>query len=141
MLAAISAAKQKNKVMILEKMNICGRKLLITGKGRCNITSSLDISEFIPNIPGNGRFLYSAFNNYTNQDIIQLLEKHGVQVKNERGNRIFPVSDKSRSVLDALLKELQELDVEIKTNCKVEDIILVENKVSEIGRASCRERV
>ena len=132
MMAAISAAQKGDKVILIEKMKTLGRKLLITGKGRCNITSSLDISEFIPNIPGNGRFLYSAFNNYTNQDIIQLLEKHGVQVKNERGNRIFPVSDKSRSVLDALLKELQELDVEIKTNCKVEDIILVENKVSEV---------
>ena len=72
MLAGISAAKNINSVTILEKMNMCGKKLLITGKGRCNITSSIEISEFIKNIPGNGRFLYSAFNNFTNEDIIKI---------------------------------------------------------------------
>lgn len=132
MLAAISASKLKNEVIILEKMKSCGRKLLITGKGRCNITSSLEIDEFITNIPGNGRFLYSAFSNYTNRDIIQLLKKHKVEVKNERGNRIFPISDKSISVLEALLKELQELGVEIRTNTKVEEIKVTNNKVSEV---------
>lgn len=129
MLAAIGAAKNGNSVTILEKMNMCGKKLLITGKGRCNITSSLDISEFIKNIPGNGRFLYSAFNNFTNEDIINILKKHGVQVKNERGNRIFPVSDKSKDVLDALLKELEDLKVRIKTNAEVTEILTDENKV------------
>lgn len=132
MLAAISASKLKNEVIILEKMKSCGRKLLITGKGRCNITSSLEIDEFITNIPGNGRFLYSAFSNYTNRDIIQLLKKHKVEVKNERGNRIFPLSDKSISVLEALLKELQKLGVEIRTNAKVEEIKVTNNKVSEV---------
>lgn len=132
MLAAISAAKLKNKVIILEKMKSCGRKLLITGKGRCNITSSLDMSEFISNVPGNGRFLYSAFHNYTNEDIIQLLKKHGVEVKNERGNRVFPLSDKSSTVLEALLKELEELGVEIRTNCKVEEIQVELGKVAKV---------
>ena len=74
-MAAISAAKENDDVIIIEKNNSLGRKLLITGKGRCNITSSIDIDEFIKNIPGNGRFLYSAFQNYTNQDIIELIEE------------------------------------------------------------------
>ena len=126
-LSAISAAKQGDNVTILEKMNSCGRKLLITGKGRCNITSSLDMDEFMKNIPGNGRFLYSAFGNFTNQDIIQMLEKEGVKVKNERGNRIFPVSDKSQDVLNALLKILKKLNVTIKTNAKVNKIIVEDN--------------
>lgn len=122
MLAAISASKQKNEVVILEKMEKCGKKLLITGKGRCNITSSLDMKEFTLNVPGNGRFLYSAFSNFTNDDIIELLKKHGVKVKNERGNRIFPESDRSLDVLNALLKELKECKVEIRTNAQVIDI-------------------
>lgn len=122
MLAAISASKQNNEVIILEKMEKCGKKLLITGKGRCNITSNLDISEFISNVPGNGRFLYSAFSNFTNLDIIEILKKHGVKVKNERGNRIFPESDRSLDVLNALLKELKQCKVEIRTNAEVVDI-------------------
>ncbi len=127
MLSAISAAKQGDNVTILEKMNSCGRKLLITGKGRCNITSSLNIEEFIKNIPGNGRFLYSAFGNFTNIDIIQMLEQEGVKTKNERGNRVFPVSDKSQDVLNALLKILNKLKVTIKTNAKVNKIIAQDN--------------
>lgn len=101
MLAAISAKKQGNDVTLLEKMDKLGRKLCITGKGRCNITSSLDISEFIKNIPGNGRFLYSAFQNFDNKDIIRLLN---IPTKEERGNRIFPESDRASDVLDALIK-------------------------------------
>lgn len=138
MLAAISSARAGNKVIILEKMNSCGRKLLITGKGRCNITSGLDMSDFIKNIPGNGRFLYSVFNNFTNQDIIELLEKNGVKVKEERGNRIFPVSDKSLDVLKALMKELKELNVQIITNTKVTEILTKENKA--IGVRYCTTR-
>lgn len=127
MLAAISAAKQGDNVTILEKMNSCGRKLLITGKGRCNITSSLAMEEFIKNIPGNGRFLYSAFGNFTNTDIIEMLEAEGVKTKNERGNRVFPVSDRSQDVLNALLKILKKLKVTIKTNTKVNKIIVKDN--------------
>ena len=129
MLSAISAARKGDTVTILEKMNICGKKLLITGKGRCNITSSLDISEFIKNIPGNGKFLYSAFNNFTNQDIIKILEQNNVKVKKERGNRIFPESNKSFSVLNALLQELRKLKVDIQTNTKVTKILTKEDKV------------
>lgn len=127
MLSAISAAKQGDNVTILEKMNSCGRKLLITGKGRCNITSSLNMDEFMNNIPGNSRFLYSAFGNFTNQDIIQMLEKEGVKTKNERGNRIFPVSDQSKDVLNALIKILKKLKVIIKTNTKADKIIVKDN--------------
>ena len=128
MLAAISSAQNgKNEVTILEKMEMLGKKLLITGKGRCNITSSLNIEEFIKNIPGNGRFLYSAFGNFTNIDIIQMLEQEGVKTKNERGNRVFPVSDKSQDVLNALLKILNKLKVTIKTNAKVNKIIAQDN--------------
>ena len=90
MMAAISSAmSNKNEVIILEKMDMVGKKLLITGKGRCNITSSLPIEDFIKNIPGNGMFLYSSFNNFTNNDIIKILKEEGVEVKEERGNRIF----------------------------------------------------
>lgn len=132
MLAAISASKSGNQVILLEKMDKCGKKLLITGKGRCNITSSLDISEFISNVPGNGRFLYSAFSNFTNNDIIDLLKKHGVRIKNERGNRVFPESNRSLDVLNALLKELKECNVDIKYNAQVVDIKLDENIVTGV---------
>ena len=108
MMSAITAAKENNNVIILEKMNSCGRKLLITGKGRCNITSSLSMDDFIKNTPGNGKFLYSCFQNFTNEDIIQMLKNNGVKTKEERGNRIFPVSDKSLDVLNAFEKEMEK---------------------------------
>ena len=82
---------------------------MITGKGRCNITSSLEIEDFISNIPGNGRFLFSVFQNFSNQDIISMLEKEGVKVKEERGNRIFPVSDRAEDVRFALEKITKKL--------------------------------
>ena len=132
MIAAISAAMNNDEVTLLEKMDKCGKKLLITGKGRCNITSSLDMSEFISNVPGNGRFLYSAFSNFTNNDIIKLLEKHGVKVKNERGNRIFPESNRSLDVLNALLAELKQRKVEIKYNSQALDIKVDENAVKSV---------
>lgn len=113
-------------------MPFLGKKLLITGKGRCNITSNLDMDEFIQNIPGNGRFLYSSFQNYTNKDIINLLKKHGLNVKAERGNRVFPVTDKSKDVLDALKKELKNLNVEIRTNTKVKDVAIKNSKVEGV---------
>ena len=125
MIAGITAKKNhpEDEVIIIEKNSSLGRKLLITGKGRCNITSSLDIPEFISNIPGNGMFLYSAFQKYNNQDIINFLESNGVQTKVERGNRVFPVSDKSRDVLYAFEKELKKLNIKIYFNTEVVDII------------------
>ena len=113
MLAGISAAKNGDSVTIIEKMNSCGKKLLITGKGRCNITNSTDINGFIENTPTNGRFLYSALNNFDNNDIVYLLESEGVQTKVERGGRIFPISDKAQDVLNALLNILRKLNVKI----------------------------
>ena len=104
--------------------------MLITGKGRCNITSSLDITDFIKNIPGNGNFLYSAFNKFNNKDIIELLKQNGLETKIERGNRIFPITDKAEDVLKAIQKELTKLKVNIKTNCKIKEVIIdKENKV------------
>ncbi len=131
-MSAISAKNSGNDVILIEKMNSLGKKLLITGKGRCNITSSLNINEFIQNIPGNGRFLYSAFQNFTNEDIINLLKKHNVKVKEERGNRIFPVSDKSKDVLDAFYEELKNLNVKIYTNSTVNQIIVKDGSVTGV---------
>ena len=129
MMAAITSAKNGDEVYLIEKNNKLGKKLLITGKGRCNITSSLDISEFVQNVPGNGRFLYSAFQNFTNKDIIDFMKKNGVGVKEERGNRIFPVSDKSLDVLNAFENELKKLNVKTKLNSKVTKIEIKDNCV------------
>ena len=129
MMAGITAAENNNEVIIIEKMPSFGRKLLITGKGRCNITSSLNISEFIKNIPGNGMFLYSAFKNYTNQDIIEFLKRQGLEVKEERGNRIFPITDKSKDVLNCFIKRIKELKIKCKLNTRVEKILIEDNKI------------
>ena len=123
MLAAIKSKKEKNQVTIIEKNKILGKKMLITGKGRCNITSGVDISEFIKNVPSNGKFLYSSFKNFTNKDILKLLN---IPVKLERGNRYFPVSDKAKDVVDALEKELS--GVEILTNTSATEIITKNNE-------------
>ena len=126
MMAAISAAENENpkdEVVIIEKNNMLGKKLLITGKGRCNITSSLEIEEFIKNTPGNGMFLYSSFQQFNNKDIIRFLQKEGLEVKEERGNRIFPTTDKSVDVLNCFIKKLKELKVKIYLNENVKQII------------------
>lgn len=132
MMAAITAAENGNEVIIIEKMPSFGRKLLITGKGRCNITSSLYMSEFIKNTPGNGKFLYSAFQNYTNKDIIEFLKRQGLEVKEERGNRIFPVTDKSIDVLNCFKKRIDELKIQYKLNTRVEKILIKNNEVLAI---------
>ncbi len=132
MLAAISAAKSGDDVTLFEKNNILGKKILITGKGRCNITSSLEIGDFISNIPGNGRFLFSVFQNFSNQDIISMLEKEGVKVKEERGNRIFPVSDRAEDVRFALEKITKKAGVNIKLNSNVESIEVGEEGVKAV---------
>jgi len=129
MMSAITAAENGNEVTILEKMPSFGKKLLITGKGRCNITSSLYMSEFIKNTPGNGKFLYSAFQNYTNADIIEFLKKQGLEVKEERGNRIFPVTDKSIDVLNCFKKRIDELKIKYKLETRVEKILIKNNEV------------
>lgn len=127
-MAAITAKQNGNQVILLEKMKSLGRKLLITGKGRCNITSSLDISEFIKNTPGNGKFLYSCYQNYTNQDVIRFLREQGLEIKEERGNRVFPITDKSEDVLKCFTKKLKDLQVEIKYDTQVTAILVERNK-------------
>ena len=129
MLAGISAIKSKNEVIIIEKMDILGKKLLITGKGRCNITSNLPMDEFIKNVPGNGKFLYSSFNNFTNKDIVNILEAEGVKSKVERGQRVFPMSDKAIDVRDALLNKLIKLGAKIYKNSEAKEIIVKDKKV------------
>lgn len=131
MMAAISAKQRGNEVVLLEKNKTLGKKLLITGKGRCNITSSLPIEEFIKNTPRNGIFLYSSFNNYTNQDIIELLDKQGLKVKQERGNRIFPVTDKAEDVLKCFENMLKQLNIIIKFESKVIEIL--KNEQNEVA--------
>ena len=123
MIAAIKA-KEQAEVTLLEKNNRLGRKLAITGKGRCNITSSLPIEEFMNYIPGNSKFLYSSFSNFNNLDIISLL---GIKVKEERGHRIFPQSDKAEDVVDALKRKLAGVKIIYDVTC--ENIIIDNNKV------------
>lgn len=120
MMAAITAKKENNEVILLEKNSKLGKKLSITGKGRCNITSSLErMEDFIKNTPGNGKFLYSAFKNFTNQDIIKLLN---IPTKVERGNRIFPVSDNAQDVVAAFEKNLR--GVEVIKDIKAQKILI-----------------
>lgn len=128
MMAAITAKEENHNVILLEKNKQLGKKLLITGKGRCNITSSLDIEDFINNTPGNGMFLYSAFHNYTNKDIIQFLKEQGLEVKEERGKRIFPVTDKSIDVLKCFTKKLKEKNIKIIEEIIAEKILINEQK-------------
>ena len=132
MMSAITAKEAGNRVILIEKMKSLGRKLLITGKGRCNITSSLPIEEFIKNTPGNGKFLYSAFNNFSNEDIINFLKEEGLEVKEERGNRIFPVTDKSQDVLNCFIKRLKKDKVEIHLGERVEEILYDEKNEGKI---------
>ena len=133
MMAAISASQNGKKVLLLEKNSLLGKKLLITGKGRCNVTSSLPFEEFIKNTPGNGKFLYSSYNSFTNKDIINFLEKQGLKLKEERGNRIFPVTDKAKDVLDCFEKKLKQLNVKILYNQKVIEILTLEdNKIKKV---------
>ena len=129
MMAAITAAEYGNNVTIIERNSDFGKKLLITGKGRCNITSSLYMSEFIKNTPGNGQFLYSAFQNYTNTDIIDFLKNQGLEVKEERGNRIFPVTDKSIDVLNCFKSKINELKIKKLFNTRVQKILVQNGEV------------
>lgn len=123
LMAAIYSAKNEDKVTIIEKMNSCGKKLLITGKGRCNITNNAQMDKFMANTPTNQKFLYGVFNNFTNKDIIELLESEGVKTKVERGERVFPVSDRAQDVLEALLHILKKENVQILTNTTAKRII------------------
>lgn len=113
MMAAIAAAESGKEVILLEKNEKTGRKLAITGKGRCNITNACELDELFENIPTNKNFLYSAFYSFTNTDVINFFEANGVPTKVERGNRVFPVSDKAFDVVDALKNRSRTLGVKI----------------------------
>ena len=126
--AAIHAAKQGSKVLLLEKNDRLGKKLLITGKGRCNVTNQCTAHEVLQNVPRNGRFLYSAMEAHDPQAVCAFFEAAGCALKTERGNRVFPVSDKSQSVLEALKRQLQRYRVTIET-AKCQEILRDDNGV------------
>ena len=123
MFAAIAAAENGHEVTLLEKNEKLGKKLYITGKGRCNITNAGDMEELFANVMTNSKFLYSAFYAYDNQRVIDFFEMNGLATKIERGNRVFPVSDHSSDVIATLQKVLREKNVEVRLNTRVETIL------------------
>ena len=127
MLAAAAAAERGHTVTLIEKNEKLGKKLFITGKGRCNITNAADTEEFFKNIPRNPKFLYSALYGYTNEDIIALLQKMGVPTKTERGGRVFPASDKSSDIIRAFAAHVNRAGVEVLLNTTVDSIARAEN--------------
>lgn len=138
MMAAGAAASCGASVTVLEKNRRQGRKLLITGKGRCNITNNCDTAKLMENIPVNPRFLYSAFSRFSPADTMEFFESRGVPLKTERGNRVFPQSDKSVDINDAMVNWCRETGVKFATECPAEDIIL-ENGAVKAVRAGGRE--
>lgn len=122
------ASSKGHDVTLIEKNDRIGRKLFITGKGRCNITNASYIQEFFDNIISNEKFLYSSFYSFTNEDIIRLLNNYGLEVKVERGERIFPKSDKSSDVIKTFEKFLVEKDINLMLNTNVIDILYKENR-------------
>ena len=139
MVAASTASSMGHDVTLLEKNERLGRKLLITGKGRCNITNNCDIEELIENTPTNGKFLYSAFYTFTNEQVIDMFNSLGVKTKTERGKRVFPESDKAKDVVVALEKQMKQNKVNVvlnsnvkkieQKNGKIESVVLSNNKV------------
>ena len=129
--AAIHAARQGSRVLLLERNDRLGKKLLITGKGRCNVTNHCTAQEVLQNIPRNGRFLYSAMENHPPRAVMDFFEANGCPLKTERGNRVFPVSDRSQSVLDTLKSAVAKAGVSIGTG-RVTDILTTEGRVSGI---------
>ena len=128
MIAAYSAALTSNKVILLEKNEKLGKKLYITGKGRCNLTNSSDMNTVMENIVSNKRFLFSAFKKFTNEDIMNLVENNGTKLKVERGNRVFPVSDHSSDIIKSIEKALRDLNVDIRLNTKVDEPIIEDGR-------------
>jgi predicted Rossmann fold flavoprotein len=122
LMAAIAAGESGAKVLLIDKGEKLGRKLAISGGGRCNVTNRLPIEEIIKHIPGNGRFLYSAFSLFNNEDIITFFKKLGIELKEEDHGRMFPVSDKSQSVIDALLQRISKLRIKVLTNRPVKTV-------------------
>lgn len=137
-MAAISAA-DKYTVTIVEKNEKLGKKLFITGKGRCNVTNAKDISEFFDNIPVNANFMYSSLYSFTNEDTIRFLNELGVELKVERGDRVFPKSDKSSDIIKALESELNRKNVKVLLNSKVDNISFHDKKITKIILEDGRE--
>lgn len=129
LLAAAKAAEGEATVLLLEKMKQLGKKLQITGKGRCNITNAAPIEEFVKNIPGNGSFLYSAFHTFDNEAVRGFFQSLGVETKVERGGRVFPLSDRAADVVDALTSYLHECGVKIKKEMPVSEILTEKGRV------------
>ena len=136
MMAAIQSARKGNQVLLLEKNERLGKKLFITGKGRCNVTNGCDIEELFGKVVTNHRFLYSSFYSFTNQDVIDFFEELGVPLKRERGERIFPVSDHSSDVIRVLDKEMERLGVAVRLNAEVKNLIIEENRIIGIKMAN-----
>lgn len=132
MMAAIKAAEIGHSVTLIEKNEKLGKKMFITGKGRCNVTSNKDIEEIIKNIPGNGIFMYSSLYTFTNENLMDMIEEKGVKLKVERGDRVFPESDKSSDIIKCFEKYLRENKVEIMFNTSLTDIIIDNGKVSGV---------
>ena len=140
MLAAKVASDRGYKVIVLEKQKRCGQKLLITGKGRCNITNNCEIEELIENVPTNGKFLYSAFYTFTNDQVIDMFNDLGVETKTERGKRVFSVSDKAVDVVRALEKQMRSnKNVEVLLNSKVDKIEAQDGKIKKVILSDKRE--
>lgn len=132
MMAAIAAAGAGHKVCIYEKNEKLGKKVYITGKGRCNITNACDTEELFGNVVHNAKFLYSSFYTFTNTDIAELLERYGCPVKTERGNRVFPVSDKSSDVIHALTVCLHDLGVNVELHEEVAEVLQEDGHVTGV---------
>lgn len=132
MLAAIGAKIAGHNVTIIEKNEKLGKKMYITGKGRCNITNASDMDEIFKNVVKNNKFLYSAFYTFSNDDIVNILHEEGIETKIERGNRVFPVSDKSSDVILGLSKRLRNLNVDIMYNTQVKRVIMDNNAVAGV---------
>lgn len=131
-MAAISAAENGAKVILVEKNKSLGRKLLVTGNGRCNVTNNRDKEEIIAHIPGNGRFLYGAFAQFDNYDIMDFFRSNGVKLKEEDHGRMFPTTDKSRTILEALMSIMDGLDITIYTQAPVEKVMYQNQAVTGV---------
>ena len=132
LMAAIAAGEKGAKVLLIDKGDKLGRKLAISGGGRCNVTNRLPVEEIIKHLPGNGRFLYSAFSIFSNEDIIRFFEKLGIELKEEDHGRMFPVSDKAQSVVDALLHQMEKLNVKVFKNSPVKELMYEDGQVSAV---------
>lgn len=132
LMAAVIAGREGAKVTLLEKMNYVGKKMGITGKGRCNITNACDMSDFIKNTPGNGKFLYGAYERFTNEDLLQLLHDAGLETKVERGGRVFPASDSALDVRNTFMKLMKHYGVDVHLEEPVKKLLVDDGVVTGV---------